>query len=124
MATKAAAFTRWLGQFAPAFAVGNVPEGQKAPYMTFEWAEGCFTDGTVSLLVNLWCKTESEAEPNAIVTRIGEALGMGCVPVPCDGGCILLKRGSPFAQAVTDGVGSDSFKRRYINIDAEFITCV
>lgn len=117
--TKAGAFMAWLSDFAPAYACGNVPVGAESPYFAIEWAEGAFADGDVSVLVNLWAKTDSEAAPNAVVAEVSKSLGVGCKLIPCDGGAMLVKRGSPFAQAVeADG----EWRRRYINLDIEFIT--
>lgn len=109
----------WLSDFAPAYAAGNVPVGAESPYFAVDWAEGAINDGDVSVLVNLWVKTDSEALPNAIVSAISKSLGPGCKLIPCGGGAMLVKRGAPFAQAVeADG----DWLRRYINIDVEFIT--
>lgn len=117
--TKASAFNAWLSDFAPAFAEGGVPQGVASPYFTYDWAEGSFVDGEVSVLVNLWVKTESEAVPNAIVSELSHALGLGGVMLHCDGGAIWVKRDTPFAQAVSsDG----PFKRRYINLSIESMT--
>lgn len=117
--TKAGAFTAWLSDFCDTFAAGNVPQGIKGPYLTYEWAEGSFVDGEVSVLVDLWAKTESEAVPNAIVSEMGHALGLGGVMLHCDGGALWVKRGTPFAQSVAS---EGPFKRRYINLDIEFLT--
>lgn len=117
--TKAGAFMAWLSGFAPAYAAGNVPTGAVSPYFAIEWAEGAFNDGDVSVLVNLWAKTDSEAALNAIVSEISKSLGPGCKLIPCEGGAMLIKRGSPFAQSIEADGG---WRRRYINIDIESIT--
>jgi hypothetical protein len=46
---------------------------------------------------------------------------MGGKTLPCDGGAIWIKRGSPFSQNMGDP-NDDLVKRKYINITAEFFT--
>jgi hypothetical protein len=41
--------------------------------------------------------------------------------LPCDGGAVWIKRGSPFAQRIKN-TSDDMIKRRYINLSAEFFT--
>lgn len=73
------------------------------------------------MLVNVWCYTDSEAEPNELVRRIGNAIGFGGKLLPFDGGALWIKRGSPWAQTVSDE-GDNAVKRRYLNVDVEFLT--
>ena len=77
--------------------------------------------GEVNMPVNVWYRTDSEAEPNAKVREIGKALGMGGVTLPCDGGMLWLKKGSPWAQAMTVEGEDEKVKRRYVNINIEFL---
>ena len=75
----------------------------------------------VSLTVNLWYRTESEAVPNAKAQELSAAIGYGGVRLSCDEGYIWLKRGSPWCQNLSDE--TDPFiKRRYINVTAEYQT--
>ncbi len=90
------------------------------PYMTYEVPMSYLNEGEVSCVVNLWYKTESEAILNAKAKEIGDALGDNGIRIKFDDGYIWLKRGSPFAQAMTDE-SDKSIKRRYINITAEFL---
>ena len=72
--------------------------------------------------VNVWYRTESEAAPNAKVREISNAIGMGGVTLPCDGGMLWVKKGSPWAQAVTVEGEDEKVKRRYVNINIEYLT--
>ena len=121
MATKQAAVQAFLSSFGvPAYPASAVPEQAEMPYLTYELPIGAWGDGDASMLVNLWCRTESEAEPNARAARLAERLGLGGVVLACDGGAMWLRRGSPFCQPVADT--DPSVKRRYINIDIEYLT--
>lgn len=122
MPTKAAAFHAFLEAASglTAYAASAVPDDAQMPYATYAWAEGAWGDGDVSVQVDLWFRTESEAVPNAAVAELGKALGLSGAQLQCDGGGMWVKRGSPWAQAVADGDNAAS--RRYVNIDIEFFT--
>lgn len=91
------------------------------PYLTYTPVFDSWGGEPVSLTVNLWYHTESEAIPNAKAQEISERIGRsGCV-VLCDKGYIRLLRGSPWCQSLRDEADS-SIKRRYINITAQYYT--
>lgn len=119
--TKAAALLAFFSQFGiPAYPSTSVPDDATYPRLTYDPSYSAWDGGEVSITVNLWYYTESEALPNAKAQEISDALGLSGKTIPCDGGMIWLKRGSPFAQPVQDT--DNNVKRRYINISAEFIT--
>lgn len=121
--TKAAALQQWFEQFLPAYTTANVPEDAVFPWLTYEYITGAWNgdEDTVGLTVNLWYYTESEKEPNTKAQEISEALGIGGVQIPCDGGFIWLQRGSPFCQSIRDDT-DNKISRRYINITAKYFT--
>lgn len=102
------------------------------PYLTYSLPTSSFNFGEVSVSVNLWDKkrgakqdgtqagTATEATMNAAAAALSDAIGRGGVTLPCDGGYIWLKRGTPFSQAMADE--DVTIKRRYINIVAEYAT--
>ena len=57
----------------------------------------------------------------AAVDKLSKAIGLGGVFLHCDDGVIWLKRGSPWAQSLTDATDK-TIKRRYINVTAEYLT--
>lgn len=91
------------------------------PYLTYTPVFDAWGGEPVSLTVNLWYRTESEAIPNAKAQEIAKAIGRDGVNVPCDGGTIWIKRGSPFSQNLADEV-DPAIKRRYINVTAQYNT--
>jgi hypothetical protein len=120
--TKGAALHQFFSGFGmDAYAASSVPEDAVFPYLTHDLVIDSFDNGEVSLTVNLWFYTESEAIPNAKAEEISKAIGMGGHLIECDGGCIWLKRGSPFAQSLKDDT-APNIKRRYLNISAEYFT--
>ena len=119
--TKDKALHAWFSQFLPAYPTSNVPEDAVFPWLTYELITGSWDSGEIALTVNLWYYTESEAVPNAKAQELSDAIGYGGVTLPCDGGFIWLKRGSPWCQNLQDDTDKN-IKRRYINVTAEYMT--
>lgn len=119
--TKGEALQAFFERFLPAYAASAVPEDVTFPYLTYELITDAWDGGEVGLTVNLWYYTTGEAAPNAKAQELSDAIGLGGVSIPCDGGFIWLKRGSPWCQSLYDA--SDShIKRRYLNVAAEYMT--
>lgn len=119
--TKAAALQAWFERFLPAYAASSVPDDATFPWLTYELITGAWESGEIGLTVNLWFYTESEAVPNAKAQEISDAIGMGGVLVPYDGGAMWIKRGSPWCQTIKDDT-DNNIKRRYINITVEYLS--
>lgn len=120
--TPEAAIFSLLGELGvPAYATASVPDNAEYPYATVEMVVGSFWDGEVSLSVSLWYYGDSESEPNAGARALAAIVGPGGRVLPCDGGAVWVKRGSPFSQSMGD-TADDKIKRRHINLTAEFIT--
>ncbi len=118
--TKGAALQQFFAGFLPAYATNAVPDDVVFPYLTYSAVFDAFDGQPVSLTVNLWYYTTSEALPNAKAQEISDALGIGGKVLPIDGGYIWLRRGSPFCQPLADETDRN-IKRRYMNITAEFL---
>ena len=119
--TKWAALQSFFDGIMTSYAAAAVPENATLPYLTYELITSAWNGGEVGLTVNMWFRTTSEKEPNAAVDRLSNAIGLGGVFLHCDGGVIWLKRGSPWAQSLTDATDK-TIKRRYINVTAEYLT--
>ena len=119
--TKGAALQAFFSRFMDAYAASAVPEDVNFPYLTYELITSAWDGGEVGLTVNLWFYTTSEAVPNAKAQELSDAIGYGGVTLPCDGGFIWLKRGSPWCQNVREDT-DPNIKRRYINVTAEYMT--
>lgn len=119
--TPAAAVYDFMAGFGiPAYAATSVPDDAGFPYITYELSVDDFWGGEVALAMDIWYRGDSEAGPNAKAHEVSKAL-IGCKCIPCDGGGIALKKGSPFCQSMGDAA-DDKIKRRHINVVAEFIT--
>lgn len=120
--TKAAALHQFFSGFGvTAYTATGVPDDAIFPYLTYELITSAWGGEPVGLTVNLWFYTESEAIPNAKAEELSAAIGMGGKVLPCDGGYIWLKRGTPWCQSLSDEA-DPTIKRRYINVTAEYLT--
>ena len=121
--TPEAALQQWFEGFGmPAYAAAAAPSDGEFPYITYDLVLGEWMAGEVNVPVNMWFRTDSEAVPNAKVRELSRALAHGGTCVGCDGGMLWLKKGSPWAQAVRVEGEDDQIKRRYININIEYLT--
>lgn len=120
--TPEASIYQFLGGFGiPAYAATAVPSDAEMPYLTYDLVVGEWGTPEVNMPVNLWYRTSGESVLNAKVREIGRRIGLGGVLLPCDGGALWVKKGSPWAQAVRVE-GEDEFvKRRYVNINVEYL---
>lgn len=121
MTPEAAVYSFLSGFGIPAYAAASVPDRAEFPYITYDLVVGSWDSFEVNMPVNVWYRTESEAEPNAKVRQMSEAIGLSGVTVPCDGGMLWFKKGSPWAQAVTIEGEDEKVKRRYVNINIEYL---
>jgi hypothetical protein len=120
--TPEAAIQTFLSGFGmPAYATASVPDMAEFPYISYDLSIGDWYE-EANLTANVWFKTTGEATPNAKVREIGRAIGHGGVTLPCDGGMIWVKKGSPWAQAMTIEGEAENVKRRYLNITLEYMT--
>lgn len=119
--TKAEALHSFMSSFGIS-AYPNQAEADAAfPYLVYEQTIGSIDDGAMSIVINLWYYGDSLLPIVSKSEEMSKAIGLGGVYVPCDGGAILIQRGTPFSQPQTDAA-DDKIKGRYINITAEFLT--
>ena len=124
--TKAAALYAFFSSFGiPAYEENSVPtdedgEPPSFPYLTYELITDSF--GTeIPLSFSAWYKSTSWTEANRMEETISKRIGRAGIHVPCDGGAVWFKRGTPFAERMGDA--SDQFiKRISMNLSVEFWT--
>lgn len=118
--TKAKAIHDFFNSVMTSYPASAVPDDAAMPYLTYTWSDASFGDSEQSMTVNIYARTESEAEVNALARRLSDAIGRGGRMLCCDDGAIWLKRGAPWCQAAP--YDDRSIKRRYINVTADFLT--
>lgn len=99
----------------------SVPDDVIFPFLTYDTPISSFEEDPVSITVHLYDYTDSEAKLDAKAEEIRQRIGMGGILLPCDGGAIWLKWGSPWCQSLVDET-NHNIKRRYMNITAEYLT--
>lgn len=119
--TKNKALYAWFNEFMTFYRASSVPNDVAFPYGTYEYTDGAFNDGENGVTVNLWFYTDSEAIPDEKAQELSARIGYGGTTIPCDGGFIWIKRGSPWCQSLTYEENTN-IKRRYININVEYLT--
>ena len=99
----------------------SVPDDVIFPFLTYDAPISNFDEDPVSITLNLYYYTDSEAVLDAKAEEIRKRIGMGGTLLNCDGGGVWLKWGVPWCQSLVDET-NNNIKRRYINITAEYFT--
>ena len=106
-----------------AYEENTVPSGENAPdypYLTYNVVTDSFGKD-VPLSLSLWYRGTSLKEINAKTEEISAKIGTCGVFIKSDDGGIWLRRGTPFAQNMSDPEDG-MIIRKYINLVAEYIT--
>ena len=77
--TKNKALYAWLNEFMPFYRASSVPDDVEFPYGTYEYIEDAWGGGEVSMTVNLWFHTTSEAVPDEKAQELSRRIGYGGV---------------------------------------------
>jgi len=112
----------WSSFGLPAYDENTVPTGDQKPsypYITYDAVISDFGN-PVALSGSLWYYGTSWSQVTTKLSEIQSVIGRGGKFLPFDGGALWIKKGSPFAQRVSDS--NDMIRRIFINIEAEFIT--
>lgn len=119
--TKSKALYDFFNSFGiTGYPINQVPDDTVFPWLTYENTIGNAGDSEISIQVNLWYRTDSEAIPNAKAEEISKAIGLGGKLITHDEGAIWVKRGTPWCNSLNDESDS-AIKRRVLNIILEFI---
>lgn len=117
--TKEAALNKFFNTFMKAYPNTNVPDDAAYPYMTYSVQDGMF-DTITSATVQMWFKTDSEAEPNRKAKELKEALSHGGKLILFDGGGAWLVPGTPWCVNAT-AQDDKTIKLRQINIEVNHL---
>lgn len=110
----------WSSLGIPAYEENSVPDGTAFPYVTYQKMSGAFED-TLNPTGSIWTRKSTWADADALKSSLESLLGYGGQLYKIDGGYMVVKRGTPFAQGMSDD--TDKMIRRYvINIAVEFLT--
>ena len=99
----------------------TVPENATLPYGTYNESMAYF-DEPVMMSASLWYKGLSWVDITQKAMEIGAAIGLDCRIIPFDGGYLWIKRGTPFAQRMSDE--NEQIRRIYMNVEVEYLTSI
>ena len=128
MGCRSRTFTQALTAFwrsfgVPAYEENCVPSGKsalKSDYITFSISEASSGEST-GLDASIWTRSTSWAKADGILRDVSDRIGMGGLMLHYDDGVVWLKKGTPFSQSMGDPVDGQ-IKRKYISLDADFIS--
>lgn len=104
----------------PAYDDNTVPDDKREtfPRITYESATDSIGQ-TLVLSASIWDRNMSWVRSEEIAADVSDRLGMGGLSIPYKDGVLWIKRGTPFAQRMSDN--DDSIRRIVINIEVEYI---
>lgn len=92
------------------------------PYITYQVKTDSFGEYDTAISFSTWHRSPSWTDSNALIDAIAAAIGRdGHVIRYVDNGYMLIRRGSPFSQAMGDPV-DDMIKRQYCNVSVRYYT--
>lgn len=123
-AKDVAIYEFWASFGIPAYEQNSVPKGDNAqgfPFLTYsvtidsEWEQ-------VALDASLWYRGTSWADCETMLENISRAFNdkRRCI-LECDGGAIVLRKGTPFANNMSDPE-DNLIKRKVLNVEAMYVT--
>jgi hypothetical protein len=93
------------------------------PYITYSVQFDNYRGGLRPFVVTAWYRTNDPQPLEEFESLMAQRVGIQGTVIHCDGGYILIKRGTPFAQFLD--VPADKFvKRVIINLLAEYNTAI
>ena len=114
-----AIYNFWCGFGLPVYDEDTVPDTAQLPYITYE-AINDFLGAEYVVTTSVWYRSTSWAEVTAKEQEIAERIGRGGIMLPCDGGGIWIKRGTPWAQRIIEPEDRD-IRRIALNCELDFV---
>lgn len=102
----------------PAYEETSVPDNAPLPYITHESAVSFF-DQPVAQTASLWVRATGWTAITEKEKEIADTITRGGVYVTYDGGALIIKRASPWAQRMSVEA-DDNVRRIILNYEVEF----
>ena len=103
----------------PVYDETNVPDDAQLPYLTCEFNSDSF--GTeLAMTASLWYRSASWVAITQKEMAIADYIGRGGRMVAYDGGGFWIKKGTPWAQRMSDS-SDDMIRRIVLNVTIEYI---
>lgn len=120
---KFQALQSFWGSFGvPAYDENTVPTGENRPALPYITYDAVIADfgHPVALSASLWYQGASWEKISVKALEIEAEIGRGGITLPIDSGALWIKKGSPFAQRMSDP--DNMIRRIVVNVEAEFLT--
>ena len=112
--------TFWNSFDIPAYDENSVPDGSPFPYITYQAAADS-VNHPLALSASLWYRESTWKNITDKAEEVAKAIGYSYYKTMIDGGYMVIYRGSPFAQRMSDPE-DNVIKRILINFTVEFLT--
>jgi len=108
----------WKGFDIPAYDSNSVPDDAELPYITYSMIYDSF-GVTLSSTVSLWYRGTSWSAVTQKAFQVSDKITRGGFLVSYDEGVFWIRRGTPWAQRMSDPK-DDSIRRILLSIEIEF----
>lgn len=114
-----ALYNFWSSFGLEAYDETSVPDDSQLPYITYENADDNFGN-EIAISASLWYRDTSWKGISEKSIEISDAITRGGKLVAYDGGAFWIRKGSPWAQRMSDD-SDDSIRRIVLNLEIEFL---
>ena len=112
ISTAQALYQFWNSFGLSAYTEDTIPDDAQLPYITYSLVESEILSPT-SHYAQVWYRDTGNVALSETVAEIKSAIGEG-VRIPCEGGYVVLRPSTPFAQLMVDS--DPEIRRAYINL--------
>jgi hypothetical protein len=120
MADKWVALQRFWSSFGlPAYDENTVPSTATYPRLTYEAETSSFDEESI-LKASIWYNSTSWSEISQKANEISDFIGMGGTLIAYTDGSMWVKRGTPFAQRMSDP--EPHLRRIVLSVEIEFFS--
>lgn len=109
----------WSGFGLKAYDEMTVPDDAKLPYITYGVTSDDFGNNVMQT-ASIWYRSKSWSEITKKEQEISSYITRGGKMVPFDGGSIWIRKGTPWAQRLSDASNYD-IRRIVLNVNIEFL---
>lgn len=109
----------WNSFGLPAYDVNTIPDDAVLPYITYEVSKDFF-NSIVIRSASLWYRSPLWSAITEKEQQISNFISRGGFFIKCDEGGVWIKRGTPWAQRMSDP-SDDMVRRIVLNYELEFI---
>lgn len=100
----------------PVYMNNQIPEGAKLPYITIQYTSSGLDESNL-VSGRIWDRSTSRRKVNEISDKLDEVVGYGKRVLIGDYGSMVIYKGSPFIQPITDD--DPTIQVNYFNLEVK-----